>query len=83
MNEIKNGVVYCDPPIKCDIFEFLLSHLDCDCAFKKQNMSNPVVEIVAYSSALDFNNTLRDEFENVSDISIMTGIGKEEVNSID
>lgn len=83
MNEIKNGVVYCDPPIKENVYDFLHRHLDCDCAFKRQDMSNPVVEIVAYASSKEYNVTLYRVFSNANNIDIMQGIDSLGVNAID
>ena len=80
---IKNGIVYCEQPIKENIFKFLFDHLDCNCVIKKQDMSQDTAEIIAYATEEKYNTVLDSEFSNNDSITIMQGIRSQEVNSID
>lgn len=83
MNEIKNGVVYCDPPIKTDLVQFLFEHLDCDCVIKEQSLSSYTVYVIAYAESKQGNSELHNVYYNNHEVMIVHGIGKEEVSIID
>lgn len=83
MNETKNGIVYCDPPIETDIIEFLYKHLGCDCAIEYTDLSTYDVKVIAYSSDTMYNKDLDYLYRDRTDVMLVTGIDKEEMNMID
>lgn len=79
---IKDGIVYCDPPIQANLYEFMFSHLDCNCAIKNDYDSADNVTIVAFSSAEKFNRALKNKFKGNHSIEIVHSVGSSEVDCI-
>lgn len=79
---IKDGIVYCDPPIQANLYEFMFSHLDCNCAIKDPYDSAENVTIVAFASAEKFNGALKNKFRGDSSVRIVHAVGSSEVNTI-
>ncbi len=79
----ERGIVYCNPPIKTNLYQFLYHHLDCNCIIKKTDSSNmDDVEIVAYAADKKYNQRLDKEMENNDLYIIIQGIDSMEVNCI-
>ena len=80
-------MVICKEPIITKRYEFLFSHLDCDCIADTTNeKKTKTIKVIAYSENKNDNMNLEDYYvENgfKGKYKILQNISKEEVNSID
>ena len=81
------GIVFCDPPIKTERFEFLFNHLDCDCiADTSEESITDRISVLAYSTDKNANASLRKYFYEKGygkKYRYLIGIDRRELNSID
>ena len=86
--KVYEGVRVFDEPLDQNIYDFLFSHLGCNCIFERidSNMNNPIVRIYAYAEKPIYNYNLREYFKYKGygdPIRIKQGLDKSEVNAID
>ena len=82
---IKDGIAYYERPYVVNFIQFGYEHLDCDSIISGKGVTDGLVEVVAYSTAEEFNTHLYEIFNTkyVEGYCILQQISSMEAASID
>lgn len=70
----KPKIVYCNPPIKTNIYDFMNEHPNCNFAIKDRgDIKTSNVEVVAYVTSPKYDNLLDQQFGGKAAYEIIVG----------